>query len=76
MLRQLYLKGPFTVGIFRKSANARVCREVEADLESNPLFSLEDVSGTDIKTTASFRLGSHCCGCCIGNCGDGLGVFA
>jgi hypothetical protein len=44
MLRQLYLKAPFTVGIFRRSANARVCREVEASLEQDPLFSLEDVS--------------------------------
>lgn len=44
MLRQLYLKAPFTVGMFRRSANARVCREVEASLEQDPLFSLEDVS--------------------------------
>lgn len=44
MLRQLYLKGPFTVGIFRKSANARICRELQVKLEANPLASLEDVS--------------------------------
>lgn len=44
MLRHLYLKGPLTVGIFRRSANARVCREVEASLEKDPLFDLEDVS--------------------------------
>jgi hypothetical protein len=43
MLRQLYLKGPFTVGIFRKSANARICREVEAQLEEDHEFCLDEV---------------------------------
>ena len=43
MLQQLYCKGPFTVGIFRKSANARLCREVEARLEEDPEYALDDV---------------------------------
>ncbi|CAG2162982.1 unnamed protein product [Oppiella nova] len=34
MLKELYQKGPYTVGIFRKSANARVCKEFRAKLES------------------------------------------
>lgn len=36
MLKELWSKGPFTVGIFRKSANARVCKEFRAKLESDP----------------------------------------
>lgn len=44
MLKQLYLEGPFTVGIFRKSANARICREIEAKLEVDPSFPLSDVN--------------------------------
>ncbi|KAG0720623.1 Rho GTPase-activating protein 20 [Chionoecetes opilio] len=34
MLSQLFLKGPFTVGIFRKSANARLVRELREKLDS------------------------------------------
>lgn len=44
MLNRLYFEGPFTVGIFRKSANARVCREIEAKLEVDPSFPLTDVN--------------------------------
>lgn len=43
MLHQLYTKGPFTVGIFRKSANARLCREVAARLEADPDYCLDEV---------------------------------
>ena len=31
---QLFMKGPFTVGIFRKSANARVVKEMREKLDS------------------------------------------
>lgn len=34
ILIQLFLKGPFTVGIFRKSANARVVKEMREKLDS------------------------------------------
>lgn len=34
ILNQLYLKGPYTVGIFRKSANARVLRELKEKLNA------------------------------------------
>lgn len=34
MLTQLFHKGPFTVGIFRKSANARLVRELREKLDS------------------------------------------
>lgn len=43
MLHQLYTKGPFTVGIFRKSANARLCREIAARLEADPEYCLDEV---------------------------------
>ena len=33
LLRQLYLRGPSTVGIFRKSPNARHCKELRKALE-------------------------------------------
>ena len=34
MLIQLFRKGPYTVGIFRKSANARVVKEIKEKLDS------------------------------------------
>ncbi|XP_054158189.1 uncharacterized protein LOC128956496 [Oppia nitens] len=34
MLHELIQKGPYTLGIFRKSANARVCKEFRAKLET------------------------------------------
>lgn len=34
MLQQLFAKGPFTQGIFRKSANARLVRELREKLDS------------------------------------------
>ncbi|XP_067142901.1 uncharacterized protein [Centruroides vittatus] len=44
ILTQLFQKGPFTVGIFRKSANARCCRELKQKLEVDPDYDLRDVS--------------------------------
>ena len=43
MLSQLFLKGPFTHGIFRKSANARQVRELHDRLDSEPDVELDDV---------------------------------
>lgn len=43
MLVQLFLQGPFTVGIFRKSANARACRELKEKLESDPDCDMRNV---------------------------------
>jgi Rho GTPase-activating protein 20 len=34
MLQQVFSKGPFTQGIFRKSANARIVRETREQLDS------------------------------------------
>ncbi|RWS15113.1 Rho GTPase-activating protein 20-like protein [Dinothrombium tinctorium] len=42
MLKQLYIKGPFTVGVLRKSANARICRELKAKLDENSDSPLDD----------------------------------
>ncbi|KAL1436610.1 hypothetical protein MTO96_049511 [Rhipicephalus appendiculatus] len=43
LLRQLFLRGPFTYGIFRKSGNVRSKRELQARLEEDPDFNLSDV---------------------------------
>ncbi len=44
MLHQLFINGPYTAGIFRKSANARVCRELREKLDSaEDEVSMEDV---------------------------------
>ncbi|XP_035223391.1 uncharacterized protein LOC118196098 isoform X2 [Stegodyphus dumicola] len=43
MLVQLFLQGPFTVGIFRKSANARACRELKEKLEADPDCEMRNV---------------------------------
>ncbi|KAG8197824.1 hypothetical protein JTE90_020102 [Oedothorax gibbosus] len=44
MLSQLFLQGPYTVGIFRKSANARACRELKEKLEADPECDISNVS--------------------------------
>lgn len=48
MLKQLYIKGPYTVGIFRKSANARVCKELKMKLEEEKNTDLNDYPVTVI----------------------------
>lgn len=42
MLIELMQRAAQTVGIFRKSANARVCRELKAELEQNPDCNLNE----------------------------------
>ncbi|XP_054713093.1 uncharacterized protein LOC129222603 [Uloborus diversus] len=44
MLVQLFLQGPYTVGIFRKSANARACRELKEKLEADPECDMRNIS--------------------------------
>lgn len=41
LLEQLYLRGPETVGVFRKSPNAKHCRELKQKLDANALDSLD-----------------------------------
>jgi hypothetical protein len=41
MLQQVFIKGPFTQGIFRKSANARLVRELREQLDSGQDLALE-----------------------------------
>lgn len=50
ILAQLFVHGPFTVGIFRKSANARACRELKEKLEADPDC---DVRGISVIVLAS-----------------------
>ncbi|KAA0194998.1 hypothetical protein HAZT_HAZT003596 [Hyalella azteca] len=50
MLMQLFQKGPFTVGIFRKSANARLVRELREKLDSG---CPSDLSSTNITAVAA-----------------------
>ncbi|XP_041462290.1 rho GTPase-activating protein 20-like isoform X2 [Lytechinus variegatus] len=44
LLTTLYHQAPFMTGIFRKSANARVCRELREALDAGEQCSLDDVS--------------------------------
>ncbi|XP_043211785.1 uncharacterized protein LOC122376141 [Amphibalanus amphitrite] len=44
ILVQLFMKGPFTVGIFRKSANARVVKEMREKLDSEIEVNMESVN--------------------------------
>ncbi|XP_043242772.1 rho GTPase-activating protein 20-like [Amphibalanus amphitrite] len=44
MLIQLFRKGPYTVGIFRKSANARVVKEIKEKLDSGLEVDMESVN--------------------------------
>ncbi|XP_064473470.1 uncharacterized protein LOC135388087 isoform X2 [Ornithodoros turicata] len=43
LLKQLFLRGPFTYGIFRKSGNVRAKRELQSRLEEDPDYTLSDV---------------------------------
>lgn len=43
MLQQVFIKGPFTQGIFRKSANARLVRELREQLDSGQELALEHI---------------------------------
>lgn len=43
MLQQVFVKGPFTQGIFRKSANARLVRELRDKLDAGEELRLEHV---------------------------------
>ncbi|XP_071503880.1 uncharacterized protein [Diadema antillarum] len=44
LLVTLYHQAPFVTGVFRKSANARMCRELREALDAGDQCSLEDVS--------------------------------
>ncbi|CAL4238599.1 unnamed protein product, partial [Meganyctiphanes norvegica] len=52
MLTQLFLKGPFTQGIFRKSANARLVRELKEKLD-NDVENTVDLENVNITTVAA-----------------------
>ncbi|UYV68018.1 ARHGAP20 [Cordylochernes scorpioides] len=43
IFKVLFYKGPYTVGIFRKSANARCCRELKLSLETQSNVNLKEV---------------------------------
>jgi hypothetical protein len=43
MLQQVFAKGPFTQGIFRKSANARLVRELRERLDSGLELALDHI---------------------------------
>ncbi|XP_053633237.1 uncharacterized protein [Cherax quadricarinatus] len=53
MLSQLFLKGPFTVGIFRKSANARLVRELREKLDMNEADGTIDLDNVHITAVAA-----------------------
>ncbi|XP_069987275.1 uncharacterized protein [Penaeus vannamei] len=53
MLSQLFLKGPFTVGIFRKSANARLVRELREKLDSGEADSAIELDTVHITAVAA-----------------------
>jgi hypothetical protein len=43
MLQQVFMKGPFTKGIFRESANVRLVRELREQLDSRQELAMEDI---------------------------------
>ncbi|KAK7072526.1 hypothetical protein SK128_025210 [Halocaridina rubra] len=53
MLSQLFLKGPFTVGIFRKSANARLVREFREKLDGGEVDGAVDFDSVHITVAAA-----------------------
>nr|XP_045624946.1 uncharacterized protein LOC123774593 isoform X2 [Procambarus clarkii] len=53
MLLQLFMKGPFTVGIFRKSANARLVRELREKLDTSDADGAIDLDNVHITAVAA-----------------------
>ncbi|KAK3893459.1 hypothetical protein Pcinc_002722 [Petrolisthes cinctipes] len=53
MLSQLFMKGPFTVGIFRKSANARLVRELREKLDLSETEGAVDMESVHITAVAA-----------------------
>ena len=60
MLKELFVKGPYTVGIFRKSANARVGKELRAKLETDPNIDMTEVPVIVIASVFKVRIGYLC----------------
>ena len=58
MFKQLYNKGPYTVGIFRKSANARICKELKSKLEEEKNTDLSQYPVTVIASVCKEMLRS------------------
>lgn len=52
LLNEIYLRGPSTVGIFRKSPNAKHCKELKQKLES-PDFHLSAIEQFQVNVIAS-----------------------
>ncbi len=55
MMYQLFVHGPFTTGIFRRSANQRQCRELQETLDSGHAVAFDEqpilVIGATFKVT-------------------------
>lgn len=60
LLANIYNNGPFTHGIFRKSANARVTRELKAQLNAG-----EQCDLTDIHVSAAASMLMVCLSVCL-----------
>lgn len=52
LLSEIYLRGPATVGIFRKSPNAKHCKELKQKLESDD-FNLDQIQQYQVNVIAS-----------------------
>lgn len=57
LLHELYLRGPSTVGIFRKSPNAKHCKELRQKLEQDSQGSIEQFQVTVIASV--FKVSTH-----------------
>lgn len=57
LLNELYLRGPETVGIFRRSPNAKHCKELKHKLETDSQSSIENFQVTVIASVFKVSLG-------------------
>lgn len=60
LLSELYVRGPRTVGIFRRSPNARHCRELKQQLECDSTGSIEHYQVTVIASAFKVSLFARC----------------
>jgi len=59
MLRILFRDGPHTMGIFRKSANAKKQRELKQKLDEDETFIIDDVEFPPHVIGAVLKVQSH-----------------
>ncbi len=58
-MQQLFVHGPFTNGMFRKSANQRQCRELQEQLDAGHVVAFDELPILVIGATFKVSFNTH-----------------